>query len=163
MGIRSGGIRLPQQAGYSRGPAIHRGGAIAMAGPIQSIVGVTILTMAMQAIWAVVGPIAPPIVVHDIRYENGYIVQDRTVASEGPFKAVWTAEIQSKDTGAVASGCIGTGVWDYEAGHKAPRIPIAEWVGNPACRLGPGVYIPIATYSAGEFHLVARGDEFEVK
>lgn len=133
-----------------------------MAGPIQSIVGVTILTMAMQSVWAIVGPVAPPIVINELRYEDGYIVQDRTVASEGSFKAIWTAEIQNKTTGEPVDDCIGTGVWDYEAGHKAPRIPVAEWVGNASCRLGPGTYIPIASYSAGEFHTVARGDEFEV-
>lgn len=133
-----------------------------MAGPIQSVAGVTILTMVMQAVWSIIGPVPPPITVHDLRYYAGYIIQDRTVASEGPFKAIWTAEIQNKDTGKPVDHCIGSGVWDYEAGHKAPRIPVAEWVGNASCRLVPGTYIPIATYSAGEFHVVARGDEFEV-
>jgi hypothetical protein len=133
-----------------------------MTGPIQSIAGVTFLTMAMQAVWAIVGPATPPIVINELRYEAGYIVQDRTVASEGPFKAVWEAEILNKVTGEVVDNCSGSGFWDYEAGRKAPRIPIAEWVGNPDCRLGPGVYTPIATYSAGEFRTSARGDEFEV-
>jgi len=132
-----------------------------MAG-IQSLVGVTVLTLAMQAVWTVVGPKPPPIIVHDLRYEDGYIVQDRTITSDGPFKAIWSSEILNKATGDIVQGCTGSGVWDYEAGHKAPRIPLAEWVGNAACDLGPGVYIPIASYSAGEFHMIARGDEFDV-
>ena len=132
-----------------------------MAG-VQSVVGVTALTLVMQAVWMVVGPNPPPIIVHDLRYEEGYIVQDRTITSDGPFKAIWAAEILNKATGKVVENCTGSGSWDYEAGHKSPRIPLAEWVGNSDCALKRGVYIPIATYSAGEFHMVARGDEFEV-
>lgn len=124
------------------------------------VAGTGVLALMMQGMWSIFAPAAQPIVVHSITYDSGYIVQDRTVNSDGPFKAFWTAEIMDASTGTAVPGCSGSGIWDYPSGRRATRIPIAEWVGNDACDLGPGSYIPIATYEAGEFREVVRGDAF---
>lgn len=123
-------------------------------------VGTAMLALIMQGAWEILGPSLPPIVVHSLTYEEGFIVQDRTVHADGKFTAVWAAVILDKKTGLAVPDCQGTGSWDYQAGHKVIEIPLAEWVGNPQCDLGPGTYIPMARYSAGEFLEIKRGEEF---
>ena len=133
-----------------------------MALATQFTIGTGALVLAMQGIWAVIGPTPPPIIVHSITYDAGMITQDRTITTAGPFKVVWEAAIIDAKTGRIVTGCSGSGAWDYPPGSLSPSFPVAEWVGNDACDLSPGVYVPMATYSAGEFRLVARGDAFEV-
>lgn len=162
MGGRSYLLSLDQPTRHHSGHSIPIRGAVKMPMATQTVMGAGVLALAMQAAWAILGPTPSPIIIHELRYDRGYIVQDRTITSDGPFKAVWEAQIISRATGEVVKDCHGSGVWDYESGRIAPRIPLAEWVGNPLCDPSAGVYIPIATYSAGEFRIVARGEEFEV-
>jgi hypothetical protein len=104
----------------------------------------------------------PPIEVRSLTYDAGYIVQDRTVSTTGPWSAIWDAQILDVATGKPAPGCDGSGVWSYPPGDLVARVPLAEWVGS-ACTLGPGKYQPVATYRAGEFKTVARGAEFVIE
>ncbi len=125
-------------------------------------IGTSALFLAMQGAWSLFGPTPPPIIINEISYRDGMIMQDRVVTTSGPFTAFWEAAILDGKTGLMVPGCQGSGVWDYPPGHKAPAFPVSEWVGNPNCDLPPGLYIPTATYSAGEFRIVARGNPFEV-
>lgn len=159
MGNRSGAVLVAEPARYRGRAASHHGGAM-MAIATNFVAGTGVLFLAIQTLWSALGPEPPPIVVHSLTYENGYIVQDRTVNSDGKFTALWTAQIQDKATGLSVPGCQGSGTWDYEAGRKTPRIPVAEWVGSPECALPAGTFIPVATYMAGDFKLVQRGQEF---
>ena len=105
-------------------------------------------------------PPEPPIVVHSLEWRDGAIVQDRTVTSDGKFTAAWQAEIRDVSTGLPVPGCYGSGVWTYDPGRIAPEIPLAEWVGNPDCRLARECYQANATYEAGTFKTTARSPVF---
>jgi hypothetical protein len=104
-------------------------------------------------------PTPSPIQVHSLRYEGGYIVQERTVEMPAVV-AEWKAEIVTK-SGEVVPNCHGSGFWRYAGGYSAPRFSVAEWVGNPLCVIPPGEYFPRATYSNGAFEVVKRGDFFK--
>jgi hypothetical protein len=127
--------------------------------------GVTGIAMAIAAILGAVVPkpaSPPPIVIHSLKYQDGAIIQDRTVSAQGKFTAIWSAQIVDVATGQPVPECYGTGVWGYAPGAQSPAIPIAEWVGNDACRLGPGAYQALASYEAGTFRTTARSDIFRV-
>lgn len=127
----------------------------------QTVAGSAILVAAMQMVWTAAAPPVAPIVVHSIAYEDGFITQDRTVSATAKFTAVWNAEIVDAETGAVVPNCSGGGSWDYEAGHRAIKMTLQEWVGNPDCKIPDvGTFYPRATYKAGEFYLSQRGDFF---
>lgn len=119
------------------------------------------LAAGLQAVWLAIGPPAPPIVVHSLTYDAGYIIQDRTVQKPA-WVAEWQAEIVSDVTGDVVAGCHGEGFWTYPGGRISPRISLTEWVGSEACTLAPGRYFPRASFSDGGFEAVVRGDVFEV-
>jgi hypothetical protein len=104
----------------------------------------------------------PPIVVHEIRVQGDTVIQDRTVSGGAKFTAVWSAEIRDAATGKVVPGCSGSGSWTYAPGRSQPQMPLVEWVGNDACRLGPGAYQALASYEAGTFRTTARSDIFKV-
>lgn len=104
----------------------------------------------------------PPIEVHSLTYDRGVIVQERTINTNGPWLAIWDAQIMDVSTGKAVPGCAGSGVWQYPPGDLVARVPLAEWVGAP-CKLGPGEYQPIAIFRAGEFKTVARGSEFVIE
>ena len=126
----------------------------------QTMVGGAGLAAIMQAAWLAFAPAPPPIQVHSLRYEAGYIIQERTVARPAVV-AEWHAEIVTRN-GSVVPTCQGTGFWRYAGGTSSPRFSVQEWVNNPLCDLEPGFYFPRATYSNGSFEVVARGDMFEV-
>jgi hypothetical protein len=126
----------------------------------QTLIGGGVIAALAQVIWVSLAPAPPPIVVHDLRYDAGFIVQDRTV--EGPaVVAQWRADILNLD-GSAVKNCHGEGFWRYAGGRAQPRFTVQEWVGNPLCDLPPGRYIPRAIYSNGSFELVKRGEIFEV-
>lgn len=133
----------------------------------QTIIGGIAVVGAFQlfAINPLLNRINPPqpIVVHSLEWRDGIVVQERTVTTDGPFVAVWSSEIRNANTGEIVPHCYGTGVWPYEPGHRSPQIPLAEWVGNPACQLDPGRYQAIATYEAGRFRETARSPVFTVE
>jgi hypothetical protein len=107
-------------------------------------------------------PLPPPIIVHSLEYADGMITQDRTVSTDGPFVAAWSAQIINAQTGRAVIGCEGSGVWPYPPGRIAPSMSVAEWVGSDACVLGVGKYQPIVTFQAGSWENVTRGEVFEV-
>lgn len=127
-----------------------------------TFLGGGIIAAAMQAVWVAVQPVPAPIAIHSLAYDDGHIIQDRTVNAETKFTAIWAAEIVDATTGAVLAGCSGGGSWDYAPGRKAVRMTVQEWVGSPTCNVQPGIYYPRATYKAGEFYLSERGQIFEV-
>jgi hypothetical protein len=127
--------------------------------------GVTGIAMAIAAILGAVvpkPPAPPPIVIHSLEYQDGTIIQERTVSAQGKFTAIWSAQIVDLATGQPVQDCYGTGVWGYAPGEQSPAIPIAEWVGNAACVLPAGSYQALASYEAGTFRTTARSDIFEV-
>lgn len=104
---------------------------------------------------------APPIEIHSLKYEDGYIIQDRTVNNGGErLPALYEAAIIRKSTGLPV--CEGSGAWRYSDGHAVVRIPVSEWVGGVACKLSPGEYQPMATYETRGFSVTVRGDSFTV-
>lgn len=117
------------------------------------------------AVSVVLSPLMPqaPIVIHDLQYANGVVIQDRTVTTEGPWTGIWEADIIDTSTGQVVVNCHGEGVWDYPPGRRTPEIPLKEWVGNPECNLPPGEYQLVAIYRAGTFKTIFRGDIFKVE
>lgn len=112
-----------------------------------------------------VSPFIPqkPIVIHSLTYEDGVVIQDRTITTEGPWSGIWSADIIDVNTGMVVGNCSGAGFWDYAPGRKTPKIPLKEWVGNPLCDLPPGEYQLVAIYKAGEFQTLFRSDVFKVE
>jgi hypothetical protein len=105
----------------------------------------------------------PPIEVHSLTYNSGFIVQERTINAPGPtFTAAWTAQVIDVTTGKPAPGCVGVGSWDYKVGPYTARLPLSEWVGSP-CKLSPGQYQPWAQYKAGSFVVEKRGTEFVIE
>lgn len=103
----------------------------------------------------------PPIEIHSLTYDAGYIIQERTVNNSGDrLPALYEAAIINKRTGLPV--CEGSGAWRYSDGHAVIRIPVSEWVGGSACDLSPGEYQPMATYETRGFSVTVRGDSFEV-
>jgi hypothetical protein len=127
----------------------------------QTIAGGAGLAAVMQAAWLAIAPAPPPIQIHSLTYDAGYIVQDRTV-NQSTWVAEWKAEIVENGSGETVPNCSGSGFWAYPGGTIAPRISLGEWVGNENCTLAPGAYYPRATYWDGEHKVVYRGDVFEV-
>jgi len=128
----------------------------------QTIFGAGAIWGTLTLAWAAIAPLPPPIVVHELSYDAGYIVQDRTVQKPA-WVAEWQAEIVSDKTGVTVPNCHGEGFWNYPGGRIAPRISLTEWVGNDLCSLPPGRFYPRATYWDGEFKAVVRGSVFEVQ
>lgn len=159
LGNRSGLFLVDQPAGYSGRIENHHGGKAMSA--THTVLGSGILLATLQAVWMAIGPAPPPITVHSLTYDAGYIIQDRTV-SWSAWVAEWKAEIVEDRTGAAVPNCAGGGFWTYPGGRVVPRISLTEWVGNDACVLPTGRYFPRATYWDGEFRAVVRGDVFEV-
>jgi hypothetical protein len=87
-----------------------------------TVLGSGIILAAMQSAWVMLQPAPPPIMVHALTYDAGYIVQDRTVSAETKFTAIWAAEIVDAKTGATVAGCEGGGSWDYAPGRKAIKM-----------------------------------------
>jgi hypothetical protein len=105
----------------------------------------------------------PPIEIHSLTYDNGFIVQERTINAPGPeFYAGWQAQIINVATGQVMPGCAGAGGWDYKVGTYTARLPLSEWVGSP-CVLPPGEYQPWAKYKSGSLVVEKRGTEFVIE
>ncbi len=105
----------------------------------------------------------PPIVIHSLTYDDGVVIQDRTVTTDGPWTGVWSADIIDTTTGEVAPNCHGEGVWDYAPGRKTPNIPFKEGVGNLLCELPEGEYQLVAIYRAGTFKTIFRSEVFKVE
>lgn len=106
------------------------------------------------------------IVVHDLHYENGHIVQDRTVSADGDyFFAGWRAQINYASTGSPVPGCQGDGQWNYPVGRREFNIPLSEWVGSDQCTpdsLDPALdYVPVATWFWGSDQEVHTGGAFK--
>jgi len=116
----------------------------------------------INPIKARLAPLPPPIIVHSLEYADGMITQDRTVSTDAPFVAAWSAQIIDTKTGRAVSGCEGSGVWPYPSGRIAPSMSVAEWVGSDACELPQGKYQPVVTFQAGTWKDVTRGAVFEV-
>lgn len=138
------------------------------------------------AVTAMLAP--PPIEVHSLRYDGGFIYQDRTVTvrdESGPkddetddevdvvvvpsaarFFAFWNAQLIYADTGGVVEHCKGGGSWPYKAGRIVARIPLHEWVGSDDCTpdsLDPSrVYIPVAAWSWGDDGTSHEGEPFSI-
>lgn len=98
----------------------------------------------------------PPIEVHSLNYQDGDIIQDRTVRAEGEkFPANWHAAIYSAETREPISECVGEGFWNYSTGRRQYPIPVHEWVGREECTvefvhsLGVDVY-PVASWHWGD-------------
>ena len=127
-----------------------------------TLIGGGLLAAMLQAAWVAVSPFPPPIVIHSLTYQDGMVIQDRTVKAATKFAAVWTAEIVDATTGAVVAGCSGGGAWDYVPGRKAVEMTVQEWVGSPTCDVPAGKFYPRSTYKAGEFYISERGEIFEV-
>lgn len=151
---------MDESPGHYAGPSnADGGGAMSFT---QTTVGGAVILAALQSVWVLVGPSLPPIEVHSLNYDAGYITQDRTVNTSAPWVAVWEADIVDAISGRVVDGCHGEGNWSYEPGRKAVRMTVQEWVGNSDCNLTEGQYFPRAIYASGTEKIVARGEFFEV-
>jgi hypothetical protein len=109
----------------------------------------------IEPVKRVVMPAPPPIEINALELRQDTIIQDRTIHTDAKFTAVWSAEIRDA-RGNIVPGCEGTGVWSYAPGRQAVELSVAEWVGDPNCRLGAGRYQAVATYEAGSFRATAR-------
>jgi hypothetical protein len=129
----------------------------------QTLIGGVALVAFGTLVVDVVTPDSPAIMVHDLRYENGFIFQDRTVIPENggqSFYAFWAATIIDTQTG--QSVCTGSGSFPYQAGRRDIPIPLSEWVGEP-CDLPPGEYQPLAVWNWGYDQTSHAGQEFTVE
>lgn len=92
-----------------------------------TFLGVSVINIADTAIAPATG-----IQVHSLSFTNDpapMIVQDRTVTADRKLIARWEATI----TAGGVEACNGAGVWDYPAGHAAPKLDIDEWTGDAGC------------------------------
>ena len=129
----------------------------------QLAIGGAFLVLIGSALVDFVTPEPPPIVVHDLHYEDGTIYQDRTVIDDGTgagFFASWAARIEDVDTGEQV--CAGEGSWTYSPGRSTNPIPLREWVGDADCTLSPGTYVPVAAWNWGYDQTSHRGDVFTI-
>lgn len=78
--------------------------------------------------------LAPPgIYVHELRYQSGSIIQDRTVIAGGPdFAATFDVRITPASAPAQIL-CNGGDGWLYKPGHLTAAIPVDEWTRDPGC------------------------------
>lgn len=133
----------------------------------QTMIGGTALILVGTMILDVVTPDPEAIIVHDLSYDEGFILQDRTViavGADGTFYAHWAARFEYAETGKNVPNCSGNGAWSYEVGRSIMPIPYREWVGNGRCELEPGVeYVPIASWSWGANQTSFVGESFVIE
>ena len=129
--------------------------------PGLAIVGVS-LHLALQAILPSPPPPAP-IVVHSLGFENGRVVQSRTVTPPDGRPAIpmtWVAEIMDPETGLDVPGCHGSGGNVYQAGTADATYSLTDWTGNPDCTLAalePGkAYVLQAAWFSGTETVMAQ-------
>jgi hypothetical protein len=83
-------------------------------------------------------PPPPLVVVHSLAMgSDGRVSQDRTVNTTDAVAIVqWAARVEYADGGGQVDGCVGAGVWPYDAGRRVATFPLSEWVGRESCTVG---------------------------
>ena len=106
----------------------------------QTAVGAAIVTAIMAGVFKVLGVVTTPdasITINSLEYERKhdlpYIIQDRTVYSDGPLTARWSAQVDIIEGSTRVMICSGDGYWDYEAGTIRANILFDDWVGEKNC------------------------------
>jgi hypothetical protein len=101
-----------------------------------AVFGIPVIVMASVAIRTVAPDPAPPFMeVHSVEIlPDGRVYQDRTVNTSAPMLiATWAARVEFVATSRQVDGCVGAGVWPYDAGRLTADFLLQEWVGNPRC------------------------------
>jgi hypothetical protein len=108
-------------------------------------------------------PAPPAIVVHALRYEEGVVHQSRTVTAKDQVVLLdWAAAVIDARTLSPVYGCEGVGTYGYPTGFGNYQMPLAQWVGSPACDPGPGEYFLRAVWTDGDRQVVATSPSFVV-
>lgn len=130
------------------------------------VTGFAVLAGVMHLGLNAILPALPPMVVNDLRWQAGKIIQDRTIRAEGgAFYAGWAAGVVNADTGLSVRWCEGSGAFAYEPGRKVIEFALQEWTGRAECTaesLPPGRYFPRAVWSWGIHQTAKDGPIFEI-
>lgn len=172
---RGSRVKLESLGGYRRASGVdqqtgdycsdqdNRGGdAMSLT---QTLIGGGVFVAVGSALLQMVLPAPAPITVHSLAFENGFVIQDRTVATSDPFYASWAAQVVDNETGEKLPWCFGSGSFAYKPGRRGVSLELSEWVGNPACTvesLPPGTYRLTAAWHWGESQAGAESKPFEV-
>lgn len=116
---------------------------------------------------SVLDAVAPEgIIIHELRYENGDMIQDRTViGTEATFTMIYRATVARTSDPAIAI-CQGGDGFPYRTGHLIARMTLDEWVAEEGCKAKLQKnqnYIPCAIWSWGNESVKACGAPFSIR